>query len=940
MKSLFRQKGRILLMLFFCWASVLYGQEIQVRGLVVDGQTGKPLSGVEATLEGSSWKAESSQEGKFILQGKLPLGEQVLLVTKPGYLPQRFPIVLHAEAALDLEVIILQPDLLEQQQSTAIISLTEEELDEEGGSYDNVSGLLQATKDVFLNTAAFDFGATFFRPRGLNRENGVLLINGVEMNKLYDGRPQWSNWGGLNDVQRNQVFSMGLAPSAVSFGDLAGTTNIIMRASEYSKGGKFSYAISNRSYTGRAMGTYSSGLNRKGWAYAVSLSRRFAEESFREGTVYDANSFFVSVEKRLGKSHSFNVAGFYTPNRRGKTSANTQEVYDLKGIGYNSFWGLQNGEIRNSRMKHIEEPVLMLNHYWKLGRRSSLNTNLAYQFGQVGNSRLDYGGSRLWEGADGQEAFLGGGSNPDPAYYQKLPSYFLREEGNLNYQAAYLAQEEFLSDGQIDWPALYAANLTATAAGGNSLYVLYNDRNDDTQYTANTILRSEINRHLVLNGKVGFRYLQSENFAEVSDLLGGNGFLDVDSFSEGTEAQNNLLTPNRVVGVGEKFKYHFWLAAMVLDGFLQTQFSFKWVDFYLSGMISQSAYQRTGYFQNGNFPEDSYGKSVPLDFLGYGGKAGFTFKMSGRHLLVLNAGYFTKPPNLRNSFSNSRQNNQVVADLKSETTQALDFSYIFRSPLVKARLTGYFSEVLDVTEISFYYADGLSGLGRNASTAFVQEVLSNIQKRHLGGELGVEAQVTETLKLKAAAAVGEFTYKNNPILYLTSDDFTGIMDYGKALLKNYRLAGGPQRAYQVGFEYRDPRYWFFTASANYFSHAYLDVAPITRTQNFFTDVDGLPLNNYDLEIARTLLKQEQFEDYLLVNLVGGKSWKIKQYYIGVFASINNILNQKHKTGGYEQARNANYRTLKEDREREKPVFGPKYWYGYGTTYYTHLYVRF
>ena len=31
----------------------------------------------------------------------------------------------------------------------------------------------------------------------LDSENGKILINGLEMNKLYSGRQQWSNWGVL-----------------------------------------------------------------------------------------------------------------------------------------------------------------------------------------------------------------------------------------------------------------------------------------------------------------------------------------------------------------------------------------------------------------------------------------------------------------------------------------------------------------------------------------------------------------------------------------------------------------------------------------------------------------------------------------------------------------------------------------------------------------------
>ena len=57
----------------------------------------------------------------------------------------------------------------------------------------------------------------------------------------------------------------------------------------------------------------------------------------------------------------------------------------------------------------------------------------------------------------------------------------------------------------------------------------------------------------------------------------------------------------------------------------------------------------------------------------------------------MNGSYFTKAPGIRNSFSNARQNNNVVTGLESEDIQSVDVSYIFRSPIVKARLTGFYS---------------------------------------------------------------------------------------------------------------------------------------------------------------------------------------------------------------------------------------------------------
>jgi hypothetical protein len=61
------------------------------------------------------------------------------------------------------------------------------------------------------------------------------MINGVSMNKSYDGRPQWGNGGGLNDATRNQEFTIG-TPSDYTFGGILGTQEINTRASIYRTG--------------------------------------------------------------------------------------------------------------------------------------------------------------------------------------------------------------------------------------------------------------------------------------------------------------------------------------------------------------------------------------------------------------------------------------------------------------------------------------------------------------------------------------------------------------------------------------------------------------------------------------------------------------------------------------------------------------------------------
>ena len=916
---------KIILSMFFSLflAIGINGQNV-VKGIVTDSDSENPLQGVLVTVLSTTSSQTTGADGVFNLKN-VPNGSYIVELKLVGYETQNFPIEL-AGKTVDLGNILFYKNVNEDL-DLSLITITDDELNDDGGAADNIAGLLQATQDIFLRTAAFEFSSSFFSIKGLDSGNGKVLINGIEMNKLFDGRAQWSNWGGLNDVLRNQEFNNGLSASNYTFGGVLGSTNINTRASQQRPGVRISYASSNRSYVHRMMATYSTGIMEDGWSFTFSGSRRAGNEGFNEGSSYDAYSLFASIEKKINKKHSINFTSIFAPNKRGKSSPNTQEVYDLKDIKYNEYWGYLNGRRTNSRVKNVEEPILMLNHYWDISENTSIHTNIAYQFGEIGNSRLDFNG----------------GANPSPIYYQNLPSFFVRNE---NLVGAYESLQNFQNNGQIDWNRIYDANITNASVGIQNAYVLYEDRNDDKQLTFNSILNSQINKNITLNAKLEYRRLRSSNFAEVMDLLGGIGYLDIDNFGETpNQQQNNLAEPNRIVGVGDKFRYNFNLNSDVTSAFVQSQFKYNKVDFFAAASVSQTTHQRDGLYQNGGFPNNSLGLSKKLNFTNFGLKGGATYKVTGRHLLDANVAFMTQAPTIRNSFSNSRENNNVVENLQSEKIFSVDASYILRSPIITSRITGFYTYIQDATEISFYFADGIGG----DNTAFVQEVLNGVDKKHLGVELGLEAQVTPTIKLKGAASIGQYTYDNNPNIYLTSEDNSqtqiagfsnGSKNFGESKLKDFRLAAGPQSAYSIGFEYRDPDYWWFGATANFFSNIFVDVAPLNRSSNFYTDDDGLPFSDYDPELARELLQQERFDDYMVVNLIGGKSWKIGDKFISVFATVNNLLNQEYKSGGFEQGRNANFRQLRDDKALDTPVFGNKYWYGRGTTYFLNVNLRF
>ncbi|OIQ19379.1 MAG: TonB-dependent receptor [Flavobacterium sp. MedPE-SWcel] len=925
----------MVLQVMFAWSQ----QTASIKGKVVDSKS-QPLQNVVATLQGKNQTALTNAEGVFVFEG-LTEGNVSLTVSSTGLLTQAFTLELTEGQELDLGVITLQEDLVSEEQ-LSLIALTENDLGDDNGGSESTAGLLQASRDIFMQAAAFNFGQARFRVRGLDNEYGRTMINGIPMNKLYDGRPQWNNWGGLNDATRNQEFTIGSDASDYTFGGILGTQEINTRASIYRPGTRISLSGANTNYSWRTMATHASGMSADGWAYVISGSKRWAKEGHFEGTDYDANGLFVSLEKKINDKHSLNFTGVYTKNNRGKSSPNTQEVADLAGEKYNSYWGWQNGKKRNSRDKDLEEPIFMLSHYWQISENSRLTTNLAYQFGKIGNSRLDFNGT----------------SNPDPTYYRNLPSFYTtqhdRDTGEYlgdnaeNTQFAQLAREQFLSNKQIDWDRLYEGNLNSVT--GESLAVLYEDRTDDKLFTANSILNAQLTDNIRLDAGVTYRKLKSHNYQNLLDLLGGQYYRDIDPFLSGDARQSDLNNPNRNVGVDDEFGYNYNILADVIDGFTQFKFNYNEFDFYISQNFSRSQYQREGLYRNGNYADNSYGKSEKKTFNNYGFKGGATYKITGRHILDVNALYQTKAPSIRNSFPNARLNNNFVQDLESEKIFGGDISYIIRAPKLKARVTAYYSKISDATEIGFYFTEGLGILtadGQEISdngNAFVSETVTGLTKLNMGGELGIEYQVTSTIKATAVAAYGQYTYDSNPNVKLNVDNIRSTVDFGESTMKDYRQPGMPQQAYSFGLEYRDPHYWWVRGTVNYLTDNYLDVSPLLRTDNFYinpNDPDRLPFPEATEEGARQFLKQEKLDPATLINLTGGKSWRISYgKTIGFFVSVNNVFDFSYKTGGFEQARNANYRELSQDLAGPTRSFGPKYFYGFGRNYFVNLYFNF
>ena len=240
-----------------------------------------------------------------------------------------------------------------------------------------ISSILSASRDPFVSTANFNLFAFRFRTRGYDNEYHSIFLNGIPMSDPENGNLVFGEWGGLNDVMRNTTLAYGLNASSFTIGKPGSNVFIDTRASQQFKGTRISYAISNRSYRQRIMGTYNTGKLPSGWSFSLSASYRWAEQGYIDGTFYNGISYFAGIEKEINSKHSLGLTVLGSNLQRGKASANTLESYELSGDHYyNPYWGYQDGKKRNSRISDIHKPLAILRHDWSINHKTQLNTSL------------------------------------------------------------------------------------------------------------------------------------------------------------------------------------------------------------------------------------------------------------------------------------------------------------------------------------------------------------------------------------------------------------------------------------------------------------------------------------------------------------------------------------------------------------------------------------
>ena len=908
---------RVLLLMFLLTLFTgisLHAQPSGLSGSVRDSRTRKPLAGVLVEISNGVYAVRTGADGRFSVA--LPVGVDSIACefSKKGYISRRFT-GLSTSSPLDLGVVYMGGEIPDEMAEN-LLTLGDSDLFDED-TYASGSGFLQASRDVFLNRAAFDFSPAFFRIRGYDTRNAAVYLNGIPMNRFYDGRPQWNNWGGLNDVTRNQQHLPGLQPVDPGFGGLRGTTLIEISPAALREGYRLTLSASNRSYSSRIMGTYNSGIRSRGWGWLFSLSRRLASQGYIEGTPYNAYSFLGGVSFMPSERHEFTAIGMLASNVRGRSSALSKEIIELGGRRYNPYWGVQDGKIRNSRIRYIREPWLNFRYRYRAPDFTCTIT-AAYQWGRQYRTRLAYFNA----------------PNPDPAYYRNLPSYYWNSTIGPNLLSAASARQGFMASPQINWNSLYTSNRLQPP--GRAAYILLSDQNEEALFTGNAYAHLNLGSAWRLGAGLVFQNSKTRNYALIEDLLGAAAHQDTDPFSQTRNDLKGTLEKKE----GDRIGYDYEVLARRWEAFASLEAAFDRWSAFLTLNAGNTGYRRNGFFRNERYPGASEGKGPPLTFAFLSAKGGGSFRITGRHWVRFNASYLQRPPVVRNLYINPRDRRHPVPGSQNEKVTSTDLSYFYRGQALSSRLTAFYTRMTDLTEVNFFFAE--TGYG----AAFVQEVATGVDVLHKGLELGLEYDLSPAVQFSAAVALGDYRYASQPAITLYFQPGTdpgdlqqaeGELSLGTAAIKGLKRAAGPSRAVSLGVHYRAPKYWWAGVTLNHLADHYPDLAFLRHTRSFGLDPEtGSALLGVGPVEMQHALRQQPLEPVHLLNLTGGKSWRRDAHYISLFVSVSNLFDTFFLSGGYEQGRKGNYRDWYQDRLSGRPSFGPKFWPGYGRTYFINL----
>jgi outer membrane receptor for ferrienterochelin and colicin len=753
-----------------------------VTGTIIDGDLNTPLPGVNIIEKGTTNGVSSDFDGNFTIKTKAT--DAVLVITYVGFLTTEITI----SGDTNLENIVLDPSefglqeiqiiasvAVDRKTPVAVSTVRAADIELKLGTQE-FPEVLKSTPGVYATKAGGGYGDGRINLRGFNSENVAVMINGVPVNDMENGRVYWSNWAGLGDVTSSMQVQRGLGAAKVAVPSIGGTINIISKTTDIEAGGNVIASVGNDGYRKYGL-TYSTGLMENGFAATVSASKTDGE-GYVTGTQFSGVSYFLNVSKEINDNHKLSFTAFGAKQRHGQRQ-NRQliETYRASedGIRYNSDWGYKNGQVTHVEDNFYHKPQISLNHYWTINEQTSVSTAAYASFGSGG------GGGTL--GSDNESP----GFEGDGRFKFTSPDYRI---GQL---------------GPLDLDRIVDENI-ANGANGSSA-ALRASRNDHNWYGILSTLKTDISDDLVLLAGLDYRNYKGIHFREVTDLLGGQFIINED----------NVNNESGIAKVGDKVSYYNDGKVGWLGAFAQLEYDVNEnFNTFISLNASNTSYQRVDYFNY--LSTDALRETDTYNFFGFGAKGGANYRIDGNHNVFVNLGYFEKAASFDAVFPNFN-NEEINSDAENQKITSFEVGYGFRSEKLSANVNLYRTAWRDRTETQSFQLN-------QDETGFAN--ILGVNAIHQGIEVDFVYKATDKLTFTGMMSLGDWRWEDNVEDVNIINEEQEIVDTVNLFIKDLRVADAAQTTFALGASYKFTNKTRMTLDYNYFDNLYADFDPSDR----------------------------------------------------------------------------------------------------------------
>lgn len=895
-------------------AQAAMAQSFAIKGKLLDSGTGEALIGasVQAKSGETSVGAMTDLDGNFKLSNLKP-GTYSLIATYIGYvtLTQKVTVSnkdismnmrLQEDNAMLNEVEVVADVAVERETPVAFSAIKEATLKESLAGRD-LPLILNETPGVYANSGGGGAGDSEISIRGFSQNNVAVMVNGVPVNDMENGRVYWSNWD-LGDVTKSIQVQRGLSASKLATPSVGGTMNVLTKGFDTKRGVIARQEIGSNGYTKTSL-MLSSGQLKGDWNITVFGSRR-KSDGWVDGTYDDAYTYFANISKKFG-NHTLSLTGLGSPQEHGQRSFNNSKYninkYDTEkaeelgarpakevngkadgnyGFDYNADAAqldrytvsadgdtTHNRDLYNGQKNFYHKPQFNLNHFWTISDKLFLS-NVVYA--SIGN---------------------GGG--------------------------AYMGGSLSMKDGRTDYQKAYDVNFTNKVSSVVSRASMNNHR----WYGFISGLDYRMNEQTTLSFGVDGRSYKGEHYVEIRDLFGGE-YTTLDKVGSAINANANQDKFARYYK-GDKVGNTYDGFVRSIGGFAMAEYKSNVVSAFLSGTVSQTFYKRLNYSQaklyniNGNeyalantssinnlvgnnsayiidgvvYTPSSYvfsGKdtiqlnpnapvvynnksyqqvvggryveSDPVTKMGYSVKGGLNYNLNEFNNLFFNAGYISRPPFI--DFIFGRNTGKEIPNAQNEKVLSFELGYGINHGNFKANLNSYHTTWLDKsTTVRLRNEDSDTDIDYN---------FSGMNARHIGVELELAQEISSKISLNSAISLGDWRWTSNGIARGYDDSGVELQEK-KIFAKDVHVGGSAQTQFMLGVRYEPFKSFYIRPTYLLFAKNYANFSPETLSKE-------IPQDAYRLPSSRN------------IDLHTGYSYKIyKDIRLSLNGSILNLLDE-------------------------------------------------